>query len=103
GSAVFLNQGGDFNYQPSVTFTGEYYHWLATGDVNGDGYDDICFGQRDQGRYDVYYGGSSGPDTTVDVTFAGAGTTRQPMIDDFDGDGYMDIALGIISGGKIPL
>jgi len=85
GSAVFLNQGGDFTYQPSVVFTGEYYHWLSTGDVNGDGFDDICFGQRDQGRYDLYYGGVSG------------------LIDDFNGDGYMDVALGILSGGKIPL
>ncbi|NOQ54664.1 MAG: hypothetical protein GQ558_08690, partial [Thermoplasmata archaeon] len=85
-SPVWLNQGsGTFNAQPDITFTGKAGNMVSAGDVNGDGYDDVILSYT---NIDVYYGGPSGPDTTVDKTISGASVYG---VTDVDGDGYDDI------------
>jgi hypothetical protein len=90
-SGVFLNQGGQFNYQPDITFTDmEFYHADA-GDLNNDGYDDIIF--TAMGNTKAFFGGPDGPDTTHDLNFAVSAYPYQVMIDDLNEDGYDDAII----------
>lgn len=83
---VFIYFGGiDFDTIPDVILNGGHENEFeafgvsvsATGDVNGDGYNDIIIGAPDfgpslQGRIYIYYGGNP-IDTTYDVAMTGEG------------------------------
>jgi hypothetical protein len=71
-------------------------------DFNGDGYADVAvgapfYGATDSGQAYVYYGGSSGPDTTADFTITGVSGSRlgtAVALGDVNGDGYADLVVG---------
>lgn len=85
------------------------YHQLFTGDVNGDGYDDLAIGYPSgtgyantgyYGKSVLYLGSSSGLDTPAAQTLFPP-SYHSPFFfgstyasGDFNGDGYDDIALG---------
>jgi FG-GAP repeat protein len=84
-----------------------YGRWVgSTGDVNGDGYDDVAVGahfydadQADEGRVFVYYGSPTGLSTTVD--WIADGNQRRGWFGravstagDVNGDGYDDLLVG---------
>jgi hypothetical protein len=103
GSQVFLNKGnGAFNYDPDITYGTVFSYSLDTGDVNNDGYDDILF-YNTADRYDLYFGGPDGPDSTADITFPGGSWADEPLIEDVNGDEYLDVALAVATGGKVPI
>ena len=72
------------------------------GDSDGDGYDDVAVGEPGSGtgvgKVFVYYGSSSGVDTTADWTEEGADVGKfyggQVVgLGDIDGDGYGDLGV----------
>jgi FG-GAP repeat len=79
----------------------------ATGDVNGDGYDDIVVGVSDDSRIDITYGAASGivpreQWTSITQNTAGVPGTLEYedafgaslAVGDINGDGIDDIAVG---------
>ncbi|MBK9647452.1 MAG: FG-GAP repeat protein [Deltaproteobacteria bacterium] len=91
-----------------MTLTGEatgddFGSELYSGDVNGDGYDDLVVGSPDydvdKGRIYVHFGSSSGPGTVPDQLLTGAsgedyGSDFQ-VVGDLDGDGYDDLVVAV--------
>ncbi|MFZ2868748.1 FG-GAP-like repeat-containing protein [Zavarzinia sp.] len=97
---------GSNGFQPAGAFS----RMAAAGDVNGDGYDDLIFGNADTAGY-VLFGKAGGFTATVDVTAvdgsngyritgaAGSGTgTSVGAAGDVNGDGIDDLIIGV--GGK---
>ena len=86
----------------ATTTSGDYATKAApAGDVNGDGYDDLIFGDAYAssyaGRAYLYYGSSSGITTSGAVTLSGGsgnyfGYSVAPA-GDVNGDGYSDVAV----------
>jgi hypothetical protein len=90
-SAVFLNQGGQFNSQPDITFTDMEFYNIGAGDLNNDEYDDIIFAAM--GNTKAFFGGPDGPDTTHDLNFPTSAYPYQVLVEDLDGDGYDDAII----------
>jgi hypothetical protein len=59
---------------------------VSTGDVNGDGYDDILIAGNNYSK--LYFGGSP-IDSIADIRFTGGGE----IIDDVNGDGFDDLFI----------
>lgn len=68
----------------------------SAGDVNGDGYSDIIFGDYNQNRAYIHYGSASGLSITPDwqFTLSGAFGYSVSTAGDINGDGYSDIIVG---------
>jgi len=82
-------------------------HFLAGGgDINGDGYSDVVIGvyadSNETGKSHVCLGSGS-PDLNPDLTLTGAANLDRfgisQALGDFNGDGYMDIAVGADMNG----
>ncbi len=104
GSCVFYNNGnGNFSFTPDVLFAGKVYPYLDCGDVSGDGIDDIVFTWEN--KCDIYYGGTEGPDTTVDLTLTRAGGTSSygVIVADLNEDGFDDVSFGGEVMDKLPI
>ncbi len=104
-SVVFLNKGGGtFSNNPDVRFqvNSDTHESVATGDLNNDGYDDIILQEKDTsgGHAICYFGGPSGPDTTIDLRFTVGTLPDYILIEDIDGDDYLDVVLSI-TGNQI--
>jgi len=113
---IYVHHGGNSGVSATAdtTITGEVQNntfgdSLALGDVNGDGYADLVFGNygyvSSHGRVWILHGGPAGiadtdlsagqiPDTTLDGE-AGASTNfgSQLACGDVNGDGYADLAV----------
>jgi len=117
-----LNEGVAFAYYGSAAGLSTTADWMVesgqkgamfgravwtTGDVNGDGYDDVIVGspnydnsgQSDSGRTFAYYGSATGLSTaaywTVGLTQARAWFGRSvAKAGDVNGDGYDDVIIG---------
>ncbi|CAN5523543.1 hypothetical protein BH10BAC5_BH10BAC5_23310 [soil metagenome] len=103
---AFLCYGGQiFNTVTDVTFSLNYgvkfgFTLAKAGDVNGDGYDDICIGDPDgnsyAGKIYLYFGGST-IHTIPDIVMSGENSDKLGSFitsGDFNGDGFSDIAAG---------
>ncbi len=87
----------EFQLYPRAYFFNVIYEVEELGDVNGDGVDDFGMAFYDQGKVEIYYGGSSiseSPDQSFSSGYYLEGMTKG----DFTGDGTTDIA--IISQGN---
>lgn len=74
-----------------------YYHISSVGDINNDGFDDAIVGAS-AGHYVNLFFGSSEFDTIPDMVFRpteqGSTFGTSTCCDDFNGDGFNDIAIG---------
>ncbi len=64
------------------------------GDLNGDGYDDVCVSALSSSKAYVFYGSSSGPATTPDWIGSAAGSYGYCDGADVNADGYSDLLVG---------
>jgi hypothetical protein len=75
-------------WQPPVS-----YRVAASGDIDGDGYDELALASSD-GQLAVRFGGdwdnTASPDC-YETSTVGGGTTSQLLLGDFDGDGLADL------------
>ncbi|MCK4819900.1 FG-GAP repeat protein [bacterium] len=100
--------GGGIDEMCDLILTGEtggkqyFGDWLAVGDVNGDGYDDLLvsavFYNDEQGRVYLYYGGKS-MDENADRTFTGENIGDRfgsggGYLADLNKDGFDDVIVG---------
>jgi len=116
GTAAGLDPSTEYGFEQSGGSSAEAYDYfgytLASGDFNGDGYDDLAVGSpyedwgsiTDSGMVQVFYGGPGGLSTSagswlVASYMGGANETggqlgRALATGDFDGDGRDDLAMG---------
>ncbi|MBX7042051.1 MAG: FG-GAP-like repeat-containing protein [Ignavibacteria bacterium] len=111
GKAYVYYGGSLMDVNPDVTFIGEQNgDWLGqsvagSGDINGDGYDDVLIGAfhnsenaQSAGKAYLYYGGSN-MNNIADNQFAGTTINSEfgcslSSAGDFNNDGYKDFLIG---------
>jgi len=107
--------GGNFNFsQPNLTLDcrPEYDYGFSHGDLNGDGYDDIIFGDtnmfNDYGQFYITLGGPY-PNGSVDLlieppvyVIPGTCFGKTTSTGDLNCDGYDDIAVSATDPGGSP-
>jgi hypothetical protein len=80
---IFLGSGNESPFQ------------LAVGDLNSDGFVDIVVSFYDHQFIAIMYGDGTGSMNDAIPFPVGAPWRRQPIfVDDFDGDGYLDVGFG---------
>jgi hypothetical protein len=89
----------------SLSITGSTYltySTISSGDINGDGYDDLLFGKAifNSGEMFIFYG-SNNVDNIWDVKFNAEDVSdwfsRESSIGDINHDGYDDVCLGAVA------
>jgi hypothetical protein len=110
--AELFSQDGDV---AGTADDGDFLGWsLATGDFNGDGFDDLgagvpgedSKGREDSGAVNVFYGSGSGLSADGNQLFSQAGSVlNRPEVEDFFGfsvaasdlncDGYDELLVGV--------
>ena len=102
--AIFA--GGSAGFGAEATWTleglGSLGEIISTGDIDGDGYDDLVFGvvtyEDEEGEVRIHRGGPDGLELEPDQTFKGGQpdmAMRNGVLGDPDGDGDLDLALGV--------
>jgi hypothetical protein len=77
-----------------------YGDGVSSGDINGDGYDDVAVGApgyEPGGAVFIYYGSASGPSLTADKIIYGQGIgfgNRVSCSGDINNDGFYDLIVG---------
>ena len=96
----------DWEVVCDLQFT-RYGNALSSGDLNGDGFDDVVLGSpasEPGGEVYIYYGTQNGPSITPDKIYAGEFYGFGNSVDckgDFNNDGFKDLAIGNHATGKI--